>query len=112
MIKELYDLSQAEQADHRVSHGGFNNFPTNWEEIDAQTFAKSDYFTWTPVLTEFRQMIPTPRTGLEMAVSAHLHWMPSGLGYSIVNDYWAGGVRYYRFGQKRANWLEGIDSSD
>jgi hypothetical protein len=116
MIREKHDLLPAENEAHQETYGGFNSYPPGWTEINAAGFAKSDYFGWTPVLIEFRQMFPkSPEMSVLMgpaAVSAHLHFMPSGQGYAIVNDYWGGTIRYFQFGTRRQDWLKGVDSSD
>lgn len=100
----------------------YNEFPPNWHELSAEEFAKSTFFGWHPISFEHRQMIPrTPEMDKLMAykdgrlgtvVSATLWWMPSGEGFAIVNDFWGGTVRYFGFGERHADWLKGVDSSD
>jgi hypothetical protein len=104
------------------ANGGYNDFPPNWHEITPEQFAKSDFFGWHADIMEHRQMVPKTagmkvlmrlKDGQEgCAVTANLYWMPSGLGYSIVNDFWGGQIRLFKFGTQNPDWLKGIDSSD
>lgn len=106
MVMELYEVPAEQLEQHKRLNGNFNDFPPNWKKITVEAFAKSDYFSWTPVLFEYRQMLEKS----EM-VEARLNWMPSGLGYAIVNDYWGGTVQFFVFGTRDPNWLKGVDSS-
>jgi hypothetical protein len=122
MIKQSHDLTLAEHEAHEKHWGNYNAFPPGWREIKAAEFAKSDFFGWTPVLTQYRQMIPNTPELINLmrykdqapgvVVSASLSFMPSGLGYAIVNDFWGGTIRYFQFGEQKADWLKGVDSSD
>jgi hypothetical protein len=95
-MKELNALSKEKQDKHRAQYGVFNDFPPGWREITESEFAKSHYFTYSPILREFRQMFTTERD--VPCVGAQLYFMHDGTGYSIVNDYWKGKVRFFQFG--------------
>lgn len=115
MWKENYELTPAERLEHERKNGGYNEFPPEWREIDAAEFAKSRHFCFSPVLVEFRQMMRPfgqlnhPR---QPAESAHLFWQQNGTGYAIVNDYWAGTIKFYTFGRVPEGYVEHFDSSD
>ena len=100
MIRERHDLSREEEAEHLKKFGHYNDFPPNWREISEAVFAKSAHFTYTPWLTEYRQMLRylDGRPNAKEMVGAHLHYQGDGTGYAVVNDFWAGKVRFYAFG--------------
>jgi hypothetical protein len=117
-IAQLHDLSLAEQKAHAAKNGGYNDFPPNWEEVDAKTLAQSVYFAFYPVLSEFRQMHARDGSGVinppinTPSLSAHLDWFFDGQGFAVVNDYWAGTVKFFRFGERNPQAHVGFDSSD
>lgn len=96
-MKNLHDLSADELNLHRLAYGGWNDFPPAWRELTEEQFAKSMFFTYTPVMHEFRQMLDRSKPQ-QPAMSATLYHMHDGTGFSIVNDFWAGKVRFYTFG--------------
>jgi hypothetical protein len=89
----------------------FNDFPANWREITQEVFAKSRHFTFAPVNIEFRQMIDRNDRS-KPPLNARLEWQADGTGYSIVNDYWAGTVKLFAFGERTPGLVENFDSSD
>lgn len=96
---ELCNLSGTAQAEHKRLHGGFNDFPPNWRELNEAEFARSEWFLWPTEVEEYRQMIYIngERTN-KPAVCARLFWLHTKNGYAIVSDHSAGRVRYYAFG--------------
>jgi len=114
MWREKHDMSEQQVIEHQKRTGGYNAFPPKWREISEAEFAKSRHFTFHPVLVEFRQMIKRDERGsmYGVAVSATLHWQNNGTGFAIVNDPWAGKVKFYTFGEVPAGFVETFDSSD
>lgn len=116
MFRELHDVTVADRQAHERLNGRYNDFPPGWREIDAAEFAKSRHFMFCPVLVEFRQMMrpfgETDTTKDVPHVSAYLYWQQNGTGYAVVNDYWAGTVKFYTFGSVPAGYVETFDSSD
>jgi hypothetical protein len=98
-MKDFDLLSALEQYAHRQQFGGFNDFPPNWHEISEAEFAKSSYFTYSPMLREFRQM-KNRGDHNEPMIGAHLHWMHDNTGFAIVNDFWACKIKFFAFGCK------------
>jgi len=99
VIKSIYSLSPEEREQHQKMFGGYNQFPPGWTEITQEQFAKSDFFTYSPVLAEHRQMHATTGS-TEPVTTATLWWLPGFEGFALVNDYWKGTVRFFRFGCK------------
>lgn len=94
----MYTLTHTDANPH--SDGtGYNDFPENWKEITESEFAQSHYFTYSPDVVEYRQMLDrnNPQTP---ALSATLYWMFDNTGYGIAQDYWGKRVRYFKFGCK------------
>ena len=99
MIREVSALSTEERGVHANEFGTFNEFPPGWAEITEAEFAKSPHFTYAPILIEYRQMLRyMDGTKATQYVAAHLQFQHDHTGYAIVNDYWAGKIRFYKFG--------------
>jgi hypothetical protein len=97
MINTIHDLPQSTRVERERDYGGFNDFPPNWREMSEAEFAKSDFFTYSTALVEFRQMLDPERKN--PALGAHLNWQTDlKTGYAIVNDFWAGKIKFYHFG--------------
>lgn len=114
MIPEVYNLVPEVRAAHEATNGHFNDFPPEWREITAKEFAQSRHFVYAPVLVEYRQMIPRdPETGMRgPALAARLEWQQNGTGFAVVNDHWAGAIKFYTFGVVPHGYVETHDSSD
>jgi len=94
--KLIERLKKAYPAD---DHG--NAVPTGFREITAEEFAKSYFFTYDPEATERRQFHPSPvtdATGKSPLCNAILYHYFDGTGIVMMQDYWAGKVRYFAFG--------------
>jgi hypothetical protein len=108
--------------------GGYNDYPPNWREITLEDFAKSKFFMYYPVYNEVRQMLAP---GQPM-VRAQLFWYHDESGIALVNDFWAGTVKYFAFATcehelvvigrpyncfteytcTKCDWKTAVDSSD
>jgi len=133
--KDIYELSVKEKAEHERKYGAYNDFPPGWREISQEEMAQSNFFTYSPVLVEDRQMYPRDENGEREfnkgRVSARLFHMHDGTGFGLGSDYWGKKIQWYRFelcnhdyagttiGKcltrytcKKCNYSEEIDSSD
>lgn len=97
MIIQFHDLPP-ESRDLRVAQfGGFDELPPNWREISAAEFSRSAFFSCSSVMIEQRNMKTSDPT--RPFIQTLLFWQPElNSGYSIVNDPWAGSIRFYHFG--------------
>lgn len=95
--REQHNLTVEEQTAHEAKWGRYNDYPPGWRKLTQKQFAQSLFFTFSPVLVEYRQMLHRSMRH-EPAVSAHLYFMHDNSGFSIVADYWKGTVNYYAFG--------------
>jgi hypothetical protein len=75
-----------------------NTKPDNFVELTEKEWAQSDWFTYSPEKTEFRQFAIDDLDGKSVYHNFRLYWMPCGHGYAITRDYWKGRVRVFRFG--------------
>ena len=85
---------------HKEKFGDFNDFPPNWKEITEEEFARSSFFIYSPIHTEYRQMHLHDKSGVKDVYNytpARLCFMSDGTGYGIQNDFQNGKVRYYKF---------------
>lgn len=77
--------------------GSFYDEPNGLEEISQREFAQGEFFVYTPVEMEFRQV----HTKTE-SYDLRIFWMHiekgKAHGVAIRNDYWGGKIRYYRVG--------------
>lgn len=92
-IRTIYDMSRDEVQVHYDQHGTFNQYPPGWRELTAAEFAQSSFFTYQTEMVEYRQM-----HGQGAYQSAHLNWMNDNTGFAIVNDFWEGTIKFFRFG--------------
>jgi len=72
--------------------GSYNELPPNFKRIGQKKFAQSDFFTYSPVKTQFRQV-----RGLsegDCLTSIWVYWF-SGYSYVVVwADFWSRKVFY------------------
>lgn len=107
-IKKLHQKLKCEHS---------NAFPLGWQEITPLQFVRETPFnTYTPVHSEYRQMIPEKgetrqdyltydtyqKKWRSVAVCTTLHYFHDDTGVAIVCDYWntEKPIRYFRFGCK------------
>lgn len=72
-----------------------NEVPTNWREVSEKEFAQSNAFTYAPQKREYRQILPE---GEPHIIGVWLNFMHDGTGWAMASDYWAGKVRFFKFG--------------
>lgn len=102
--RDFHTFTTEERTAHEAKYGGYNDFPPNWRRLTEKQFAQGGFFTFSPVLVEYRQMLNHVTTRErkplrdQAAMSAKLFYMHDNTGYAITNDYWAGYVRFYAFG--------------
>lgn len=71
----------------------YNAVPPNLRLISEDEFSRSDFFTYTPVYMEFRQV--RVDNGL---LSLRMFYMPAGHGYAVHSHFAYKKVSWYRFG--------------
>ncbi|WP_186039708.1 hypothetical protein [Burkholderia gladioli] len=74
---------------HPTRHYGCDMLPSGWVEITWEEFAKSKFFMYTP------KAVGWIRTTIG---DAKLFFMHDQNGYALINDYWGGTVKVFRFG--------------
>lgn len=74
-----------------------NDFPVGWREITVGEFARSDFFTYSPIYMEYRQMHSKDRPTFKMTAAKLFHFS-DGTGIAMEQDYWGEDVIYYKFG--------------
>jgi hypothetical protein len=89
-------MEAKKEREHEKLYGGFNDFPPNWKEITEKEFAQGMFFSYTPTLTEHRQM-GRMEVGSEPMLTATLYFFHDGSGVALASDFWAGKVRYFSF---------------
>jgi|GEM_PF-2223802 hypothetical protein len=84
----------------------FNDPPIGLRRISEKEFATSQFFTYTPKATEYRQVyvvsasdLTAKRNGNKM-ITLHMFWFDDDTGIAMHNDYWQGKVEYFAFGCK------------
>ena len=96
------DLDKEATLKHKETYGGYNDPPPNWKRITEEQFAKSDYFTYGFVRSEYRQFVNPEKDELDSKyqgmISVQLLYMHAGHGYAIHNDWMNDRICYYRFG--------------
>jgi hypothetical protein len=109
--------------------GGWNDLPPCFKRISQKAFAQSQFFTYSPVKTEFRQVRGLSEDG--SLTNIWIYWF-SGYSYVVVwADFWSGKI-FYGKGQlcehdfkilesrmcycrskcQKCGYVEEIDSSD
>ncbi|WP_175878854.1 hypothetical protein [Burkholderia sp. BCC0097] len=72
---------------------GCDMLPNGWAEITREEFAKSRFFSYTPVATGWL------RTTIG---DARMFFMHDQISYALIGDYWGGTVKVFRFGCNHA----------
>lgn len=100
------NVTPEEVKEHEEKWGKFNDCPPNFEEITAEEFAQSGFFTWCKEKIEFRQINPAkiPQDKIKSPITSYIsitlffmndpHWH-----YAMSGDYWEKKVRYFRFSE-------------
>jgi len=79
--------------------GSYNVAPTGWTEISEAEFCKSGFFTWSPSYQEYRQLYrDIDGNTFDKYISVKMYYMWNSQGFAISADYWAGKLRFFRFG--------------
>ncbi len=100
-------VSVDEPPDYREKWGGHNDLPPNWQELTEKEFAQSEFFTYGPEFTDFRQVIlPSKRYPKGVYTDLHLYFFHLNRGFALWHDYWEGKVHYARFALCVHEWQE------
>ena len=99
----------------KEDRGGFNTAPKGWTEITEAEFAKSNFFQYTFVEHEFRQLL-RDFDGNEFGemIAVRMFYLPNEVGYALSNsDYRTiGRIRYFRFGCEHVYRELGMEESE
>ena len=84
------------------TNDGFNYAPVGFHEVTEKEFAQSGFFTYPFEANEYRQLLydqnGKPLTKDTPILSIRLFFHSDNQGFGMSTDYWAGKVRYFRFG--------------
>ena len=104
MIERLTPVETKEELEqHQKDFGTYNYPPPGFQEITAEEFAQSGFFTWCVEGMEYRQIMAdniksdTMLNPVKGYLSIKLFFMNHGDGYGISHDYWDEKVRYFKF---------------
>ena len=82
--------------DHGTKYGTGNELPPNFKRITEADFAKSLFFVYTPIATEYRQcQIADYNENRYCGVK--FFFFHDGTGIAMTNDYWGGKIAYFSF---------------
>lgn len=76
--------------------GDFNTAPVGFAEITQKEFAQSNFFRYGPEAIEHRQLLNVP--GEKTMLAVWMYYYHDGTGLALAEDFWAGTIRYFRFG--------------
>jgi len=84
---------------------GYNDPPIGLGRISEKEFATSEFFSYRPVASEYRQIYVTSKDDLTpnrngKMMSIQMYWYHDGTGIAMHADYWGGKVEYFAFGCK------------
>jgi len=94
--------------EHEKTWGGFNDTPPGWREITEEEFVRSNFFSYDPEKVEHRQLMHagiTDEKGTAPLHGARLYFFWDGTGVALMDDFWAGKIRFFAFGCKH-KWRE------
>lgn len=104
MVENIVSVeSKEEMEQHQKDWGGYNNPPPGFQEITAEEFAQSGFFTWCKEKVEHRQITSNNLKDDQLLfpvkgfLGITLFWMNHGDHYGIASDYWDKRVRYFKF---------------
>jgi len=78
----------------------FNKTPEQWREISETEFVKGKFFMYEPSKIEFRQLTGCgvkAESGSPL-INARLYHFHDGTGVAMMDDHWAGKIRFFAFG--------------
>jgi len=83
----------------------FNDPPVGLRRISEKEFARSQFFTYVPRYTEYRQILVNSKEDLSkrgrgVMITLRMYWFDDDTGVAIHNDYWKGKMEYFTFGCK------------
>lgn len=76
--------------------GDFNTAPDGFTQITEKEYAQSHFFRYAPEAIEHRQLLNVP--GETTMLDVWMYYYHDGTGIALAEDFWAGTVRYFRFG--------------
>jgi hypothetical protein len=85
---------------HKEKFGEHNDVPPGWREIPEEEFVRSYFFRYSPEKVEHRQLVNANikcEKGRPL-VDARLYFFHDGTGVAMMQDFWAGKLRYFAFG--------------
>ena len=112
MIEKIVSVERVKEDDHVKRWGGFNSPPPGFQEITAEEFARSGFFTWCKEGIEFRQIDPKQidenslLSPVKCYMSITLFYMNHGDHYGITTDDSRKQVRYFKFAECYHDWKE------
>lgn len=98
-MKNLHSLNDTDREEYEKVWGRFNDIPPGWRETTEDDFAKS-FRVWCLEGYDTRQFRDSPyktESGHPL-IDAQLFFFNSQEHFGMMLDYWAGKVRYFRFG--------------
>jgi hypothetical protein len=96
----MYKISYSNE--ESLDKSGYNSPPEGFAEIDEKQFVQnSRFFHYIPKYIEFRQVRIKEELKPEDAgkfLEIRMFWMDELGGCAMSDDYWAGKIRYFKFG--------------
>lgn len=93
-IPELYQKNF-----ESVYHTHPNHAHKDWREITEAEFARSSFFTYSPIAEGYRHLIYDYNgDNLDEQLSMRIYYMWDGTGFGLYSDYWKKKLRFFRFG--------------
>jgi hypothetical protein len=85
---------------HEKTFGRYNDAPPGWREISEKEFVQGQFFLNPLTKHEFRQILHAGVNSEKghALVNARLYFFHDGTGVALMNDCWAGKLRYFAFG--------------
>jgi hypothetical protein len=77
--------------------GNFNDAPPNFREINETEFCNSEFFVYTSIHTESRQIILDRNKNYIYFLNVKLFLLSNGYGFGISADYKNKKIKYYKF---------------
>ena len=97
-------LEKLVHTDQKAPDGtDFNDPPIGLRKISEKEFVRSQFFTYCPKYTEYRQVHVNSKDDLSKRgrgamITLRMYWFDDGTGVAIHSDYWTGKMEYFAFG--------------
>lgn len=100
MIERLVIVNEGDGPKPSFDKGDYNTAPFGFEEITAEQFARSAFFTYGAKYVEHRSLVKLPEPLKDSLLQVHMFWVDDYTGFAMSSEHQLS-YRYEGTGKKR-----------